>query len=325
MTDPINPDLIDVEWETDDTNMPEGFFGLLDDGTEQPFGVDNWPSDVKVMSIDECYDYLHDVIQPNYGTLTPADNNILPYNNQSPESSCVCNAQEAMFRGLRNVTLGWQYEIKFSPMWMYQRICSRQHSGSYMVDAGNHSLDVGNLPESSSYYDPSGYERRLKLAHDRSKALMPHHYQQNRNYQGRDQLPEGTQTAKYFKAKLLSAIPTVEHACTALAMQRPLFNGRSGHSICQDALVFENDNKRKPLWRYCDSYGPGRGTDGRLYDSQRSWNISGAYVIWDLDIAQNPLFPCGSDTKPVSLTRYYDLFPDVDRDLIQQLYEQGPS
>ena len=325
MTDEINPDLIDVEWKTDDPNMPEGFFGLIQDQEEAPFGVDNWPADVPVMSIDECYDYLYDVIKPNYGTLTPADQNILPYTNQSPESSCVCCAQSAMFRGLRNVKLGWQYELCFSPMWMYQRICSRQHSGSYMVDAANHSLDHGNLPESSAYYEVGEHQSRLELAHERAKALCPHHYQQNRNYQGRNKYPEGEATAKYFKAVQLSSIPSINHACTALAMQRPLFNGRSGHSICQDALVFESDNRRKPLWRYCDSYGPGRGTDGRLYDSQRSWNISGAYVIWDLNIEQNPLFPCGSDTKPVSLEKYYDLFPAVDRDLIQQLYDQGPA
>ncbi len=323
--DAIDPALVDVEWDKDDDQLPEGFFGLNQDAEEPPFAANDWPTEVPVMSIDECYDYVYDVIEPAFGTVTPADITLLPLQNQTPESSCVCNAEEAMYRNLRNILIGWQYELKFSPMWTYQRICSRRHSGSYMVDAFTHSQETGHLPEDTSAYQVAQHQSRLDLAHERTKYLLPQSYHQNTPYEGRDTYPAGTDTAKYFKSTVICAVPSFDHACTALAMGRTLFNGRSGHSICQDALVFDDNRKSKPLWRYCDSYGPGRGDNGRLYDSRRAWNVNGAFVLWDIARPKNPLYPCGSATKTFSLEKAYELFPAVDRDLVQQLFDAGPD
>lgn len=310
----INPDWVDIDFAETQPDNPD-FAGCLDPfGSEpEPFGV-SWPSGVPVLKSNEWAAYKQKQ-KDELGTDRPGRLYLEPHNDQSPESSCVLNATEVAFRFSRNKAIGKMWEMKISPMWMYQYICSGRHSGSYTMDAMRFITETGGCPESSS---AKSQNPSLTLCHRRATSLCPYTYHQNTPYEGKRKYEIAKNTAKYFRVTQWITLQGDDQFATALLYGWPIVNGRSGHSICHCDLIQDGRN-----WysEYLDSYDSDRGDNGRLYDTQRMWTTSGAWAAASVVIPDNPLLPCGPDSLTLpTVEEYYALFPDAPKESVLEYF-----
>lgn len=195
--------------------------------------------------------------------------------NQHPESSCVYNAACGCLTIRRNLALGLSHQVVLSPMSGYCRVASYRHSGSTMWGALELTNESGVLP--SDGHDQSSHFR--------------HTFHENTPFTRR--LPDGWQdTARHFRTIEWFRIDSREQFASALLQNMPICYGRSGHSICAEDLVYE---RGAYYVRYCDSYGTGRGDNGRLYDSERMWATGGAWACREVTLPDDPARPAGDD------------------------------
>lgn len=192
--------------------------------------------------------------------------------NQNPESSCVYNAGCGCLMTVRNFNLGLEHEVRLSPMAGYCRVAKHRHSGSTMWGCLEVLKEDGVLPS-----DKNEKYQFDHVLHENTPFILPR------------SLPSGWQeTAKLFRVTEWLRIDSREQFGSALLQDMPICYGRSGHSIKGEDMVYENG---KFLCRYCDSYGLGRGTDGRLFDSEKMWATGGAWACRTVTLPDDPNAP----------------------------------
>ena len=317
--DPVDiaPEFIDVEFEeiAPDDSRFAGY--IAESAGEETFGI-SWPSWLPKFPESEWH-AQKDRQKAALGTDRPGRLYLDPENDQSPESSCVFNAGECLYRYQWNKAVGKKFALKWSPMWGYQFNCSGRHSGSYTMDCLRWTSEIGLCPESSSNRSDTP---ALQLKHDRAKALCPHTYHQNTPYEGKKRYEEAKATAKWFRGRTWITLNGDIEFASALLHQLPICNGRSGHSIAHCDLVWDGRNW---LSEYLDSYDSDRGDNGRLYDSRRMWSTSGAWALYDIYLPDNPLYPCGNETLEVNKETYIELYPDLTEEQIDFYMASKPT
>ena len=304
----INPRWVDI-----DLTAPIGVSGVIESAEDATFGA-AWPDRLQVFRRNEWADEKRRQFE-NLGTYTPGRLYLEPWNNQTPESSCVYNSAEGGWRYLWNRQLGPAFGMKCSPMSGYINQTTRRHTGSTMWGAMEWMTEVGLLPEKSSRYtDAAG----LLACHGRSVALCRHTFHQNTPFVQRSALPDGWRsTAKHFRVLEWIRIDTVEQFASALLHRLPIIYGRQRHCILGSDLV--QDDRGRWLVEYLDSYGPGRGDNGRLYDTEANWSTGGAWAAASVVVPDNPLRPAGDDGKPATRPVLRSLYPDVSDEYFEAL------
>ncbi len=260
----INPNLIDVQ------HAPSGYLGPGD----KTFGAEfkaEW-----LIPRSEWRDRIE--ARKKAGVSLKRYN--LKINNQNPESSCVCNAAETAIRIIRTQQLGVKWSIDLSPMDLYARICSSRHSGSYMMDALNESKENGMLPEDTP----------------KNRKIFRHVFHQNTPWVRKSQLPQGAEiTRRHFRPLEWYRLPSDRDAFgSAVLNDWPIVYGRDRHSICAVELDWEEDLK-KFLVEYAQSYGTETGDRGYQYDSERNWETDGAWCLRASTVPDDPAKPAGAD------------------------------
>ena len=116
----------------------------------------------------------------------------------------------------------------------------------------------------------------------------------------RESMPSGFRdTAKHFRVLEWYSINSREEFGSAILQDMPVCYGRNGHSIKGEDLVI--DSRGNVVLRYKDSYGLGRGDEGRLYDSQSRWSTGGAWACASVTRPSDPRFPAGNDGTGVPM------------------------
>lgn len=246
-------DLIDVDHR---------FGGWIESSEDKTFGS-AFP-DSFLVPRDEWRDRIHEREEAGHSLK-----NYHPYvYNQHPESSCVYNAAAGCLTIRRNIQLGEKWQVVLSPMSGYGQVARYRHSGSTMWGALGWTSEHGLLPS------------------DRYGGRFPHEFHENRPFDRR--LPDGWEdTARHFRAIEWFRVDSREQFASALLHDMPICYGRSGHSICAEDLIYDTGRRRFYV-RYCDSYGLGRGDDGRLYDSERMWATGGAWACRQVTQPDDP-------------------------------------
>ena len=204
--------------------------------------------------------------------------------NQSPTSTCVYCSASSCLMARYNVQVGLKYAVILAPMSGYCFATRRASSGSTMWGAMEWTTETGLLPA-----NVNGQDRYFK-----------HVLQECKPFIQREDMPSGfRETAKHFKVLEWYAISSREEFGSAILQDMPVCYGRSGHSIMGEDLVI--DSRGNVVLRYKDSYGTGRGDDGRLYDSQNKWSTGGAWACASVTRPSDPRFPAGADGTGVPI------------------------
>ena len=286
-----------------DFRLPPGMGGIVPSEGDATFGA-TWPSSLRVFDRSEWADVKREQ-EVNLGTVHVGRLYLDPWNDQSPESSCVYNSAESTWRYCWTRQLGKRFVMKCSPMSGYGCVTRRRHSGSTMWGAMERLTEVGLLPESSSAMSEAP---GLSLCHDRAKQLCRHHFHQNTPFATKDAFPDGWRvTAKHFRVLEWVRLDTREQFASARLHRMPICYGRSGHAICGCDLV--QDERRRWLCEYLDSYDRDRGDHGRLYDTERHWSTGGAWAAASVVLPDDPTAPAGSNGLTVSDGELARLYP----------------
>jgi len=322
----FDPRFIDV-----DLTYTDGTVGFIETDEDRAFGASRgWPSTLKLFESSEWRDAKREqekILGPmleSYG-LPPDRPGWLyadPWNDQAPQSSCVHNAVEACRRYHYCREFGRGFLIKASPMSSYAARGRGFRAGDYMAKVMQHSMDVGQLPESSS---DKSTAPGLTECHNRTLLLARHHFHQNSPHAGPRDLPNGWEiTAAHIRTREWIALDSDEEIASAMLHRLPILTGRAGHSIQYSDLVFDG---KTPYAEYLDSYDKDRGVNGRLKDSRRMWNDSkhNTFALVDVELPDNPLAPFGADGKQADRATLRRAFPQVDDQLFALLYSQLPG
>lgn len=309
---------IDVDFE---------FTGLVESDEDRAFGESRgWPAGVPILERSQWRDakreqerQLGDILAA-YGLPRdrPGWYAAAPWNDQRPQSSCVHNALEVCLRALWSVAFGPEFAMKWSPMSSYAARGRGYRSGDYMAAVMEHSMEYGQLPESSS---EESQATELTAIHNRVKALAKHHFHQNSPHARPNDLPSGWQvTAKHGRVTEWIALDSDEEVATAMINRWPILTGRQGHSICYMDLVF--DDRGNPFAEYLDSYDKDAGNNGRKWDSPRSWNSSRHNTFAAINFAKpdSPLLPFGVDSIKPDKATLRSLFPRVNDATFESLF-----
>lgn len=267
----INPQLVDVEFDLWRPGDEAG--GWIE--SEEDLGFGQAFPDAFLIDRHEWRDRIEERRKMNYSLANFFKHIYM----QHPESSCVHNAAARAMGIRRCVSLGEKYRIVTSPMSSYSQVARSRHSGSTMWGAMEYLTEHGQLP-----VPEFGQDRVFK-----------HTFHENTPFTRR--LPEGWElTARHLRVADDGwfRIDSAEQFASALLNDMPIVYGRRGHSICGEDLIWWAD-RRRYVCVYCDSYGPGRGDNGRLYDTESKWATGGAWCCHAVRLPHDPLEPAGKD------------------------------
>jgi hypothetical protein len=261
---PINPAFIDVDHQDD---------GWLPSAEDATYGAD-FP-DSLLIPRSEWRDRIAE--RKKLGISLKRYNG--PYVvNQSPTSTCVHCSTSVAVRVRRNIQLGVKYSIITSPLSTYCLATRRAGSGSSVPGSLEIQKEIGQLPADNPF----------------NRKLFKHVLQECKPFIQREQLPAGFRsTSQHFRVLEWLRIASREQFGSALLNDLPIVYGRGGHSICGEDLI--DDDGRRILCSYCDSYGTGRGDNGRLYDTESKWGVGGAWAPAVIVYSGDPRRPAGSD------------------------------
>ncbi len=269
----IDPKFIDVDYPAD---------GLIHDPVGEATFGEEFPDSLLIgggkFTDSQFIAACRELIEENKKLGLSGRNFVRPLNNQRPESSCVYNATEAVWRGTWNQIYGNAWEIKLSPMSGYCQATRRAGSGSTMWGALLFMQETGLLPEDN----------------EKNKKLFKHTFHQNSPFVQRERLPSGCQqTSRHFRFREWLKISNGQQYMSAIIKHRYFIcMGRKGHSMAAIDGAWDNGLYAA----ICDSYGD-RGDNGYVYDSWRTVcnATGGAWAGRDPYLPDNPAYPAGKD------------------------------
>mgnify|MGYP002630171854 FL=1 len=209
---------------------------------------------------------------------------------QGSSHECVSMSATLCFETTYNRQMsGLDHQVWFSPLSLYTRVTGgRRYGGSSVISTMWEMLsgDGGMIPEHDGPEGKNSQHEKFKhTVHQTSGRSEP--WWPTKGWINPRELPNGWESiAEHFRVLECFTIPSEEAhiSCLLGSPSCAISNGRSGHSISHQSVVYDNGRFYS---RYQDSYGDRYG-----HDSLRM--LGGGYCIRAVTMPHDPKNPAES-------------------------------